>query len=310
MNSKKQLTVFLILLVVFALCVFASYAFFIEDIASTAGIPMPEMGVSNAVLGLINAGISLVFSGLLGLAGYWLARKLGLPGIYREDGDWRGWFAVPLLLGLACGLVFVAGDLLFAPINGFGRMEHPGFPLSILSSLSAGISEEITFRGFVFGLWSLILTGLLKRFNGRTAALWVANGIAALMFGAGHFGTLLALTGAASLAELNPVLIAEILVLNGIVGLVAGQRYMKDGLVAAAGVHFWMDVVFHVVWGGSASSHLPRRGESQRHAFRPETRNAVPVCRLLDRDHPGYTAGGIDCHPVQFSLAPAAPDDR
>jgi hypothetical protein len=24
---------------------------------------------------------------------------------------------------------------------------------------------------------------------------------------------------------------------------------MKDGLVAAAGVHFWTDVVFHVLWG-------------------------------------------------------------
>jgi hypothetical protein len=24
---------------------------------------------------------------------------------------------------------------------------------------------------------------------------------------------------------------------------------MKDGLVAASGVHFWADVVFHVFWG-------------------------------------------------------------
>ena len=51
------------------------------------------------------------------------------------------------------------------------------------------------------------------------------------------------------MAELNPVLIAEIFLLNSLVGLVAGERYMKDGLVAAAGVHFWTDVVFHVIWG-------------------------------------------------------------
>jgi hypothetical protein len=24
---------------------------------------------------------------------------------------------------------------------------------------------------------------------------------------------------------------------------------MQDGLVAAMGVHFWTDVIFHVVWG-------------------------------------------------------------
>jgi membrane protease YdiL (CAAX protease family) len=121
--------------------------------------------------------------------------------------------------------------------------------MSILASLSAGIGEEIAFRGFVFGLWGFLLNWLLKRFHGRTAALWIANGIAALAFGAGHLGTLFALTGVTSLAELNPVLLAEIFLLNGVVGLVAGERYMKDGLVAAAGVHFWTDVVWHVMWG-------------------------------------------------------------
>jgi hypothetical protein len=45
------------------------------------------------------------------------------------------------------------------------------------------------------------------------------------------------------------MLLLEILLLNGIIGIVAGQRYMKDGLVAAAGVHFWADVVFHGIWG-------------------------------------------------------------
>jgi hypothetical protein len=42
--------------------------------------------------------------------------------------------------------------------------------------------------------------------------------------------------------------IGELPSLNGLVGLVAGERYMRDGLVAAAGVHFWADVVWHVVW--------------------------------------------------------------
>ena len=63
---------------------------------------------------------------------------------------------------------------------------------------------------------------------------------------------MLVLTGATSLNELNPVLVLEIFLLNGIIGIVAGWRYMKDGLVAAAGVHFWTDVVFHVIWGAIA----------------------------------------------------------
>ena len=247
--KSKQLTVFITLLGTYALAAFLTYAFFMDQLAVDAGVPMPDMGVSNAVLGLANAGIVIVVYGLLGMAGIWFARKLDLPGIFSENGNWRGWFFIPLGLGLVCGVALVIADMLFAPINGFGRMVHPGFPVSILASLSAGIGEEIVFRGFVFGLWSFILNWLFKRFNGRTAALWIANVIAALGFAASHFGTIMVLTGATSLNELSPVLMVEIFILNGIIGLIAGQRYMKDGLVAAAGVHFWTDIVFHVVWG-------------------------------------------------------------
>lgn len=246
---RKQLTVFFILLGVYALSAFITYTFFLDQLSAMLGVPAPDMGVPDAVLGLANAGIVLVLYGIIGLLGYWFARKLGLPGIFSEDGDWRRWFFIPLLLGLVCGAALVIGDLLFAPINDFGRFPHPGFPASIFASISAGIGEEMMFRGFVFGLWGLLLTWLLKRFNGRTAALWIANIVAALAFGAGHLGTLFFITGASSFAELNPVLLTEMFLLNGIVGLAAGERYMKDGLVAAAGVHFWTDVVFHVIWG-------------------------------------------------------------
>lgn len=247
--KRKQFTVFIILLVIYALAAFLTYTFFVDELAATAGVPMPDMGVPAFVLGLANAGIVLVLYGLLGLAGFWFARKLGLPGIFSEDGNWQRWFLIPLVLGLVCGILLVIGDIVFAPINDFGLMVHPGFPVSILASISAGIGEEIAFRGFVFGLWGLILNWLFKRFKGRTAALWIANLIAALAFGGSHFGAVLVLTGAASLAELSPVLLVEIIVLNGIIGIIAGQRYMKDGLVAAVGVHFWTDVVFHVIWG-------------------------------------------------------------
>jgi membrane protease YdiL (CAAX protease family) len=247
--NRKQLTVFLILLVVYAFCAFATYAFFTDQIAATAGIPMPDMGVSNVVIGLANAGIVIVIYGIVGLIGLWFARKLGLPGVFSEDGNWQRWFLIPLLLGLVCGVIVVIGDILFAPINGFGPMIHPQFPLSIFASLSAGIGEEILFRGFVFGLWGLILNGLFKRFHGRTAALWIGSVIAALAFGAGHLGTVMFLAHASSPAELSPVLLVEMFLLNGIIGLIAGQRYMKDGLVAAAGVHFWTDMVFHVLYG-------------------------------------------------------------
>jgi len=247
--GKKHLTGFFVLIIIYALSAFLTYALFTDQMVEAVGVPMPDMGVSNTVLGLANAGIVLVLYGLLGLSGLWFSRKLGLPGIYKEDGSWRRLVLVPLLLGTLCGLALIIGDQLFAPINDLGHFPHPGFPLSILASISAGIGEEIIFRSFLLGLWALILNCLFKKFNGKIAALWLANLIAALAFGAGHFGTLIAMTNATSLAEFNPILLGEILLLNGIVGLVAGQQYIKSGLIAAIGVHLWTDIVWHVFWG-------------------------------------------------------------
>ncbi len=247
--KHKQRNVFLIMLGIYAASAFLSYTFFLDDLVSVSGMAMPEMELPPYVFGLANAGIVFVVYGLLGLAGYWFAGKLGLPGILNETGNWQRWFAIPLGLGVACGLALVIGDALFAPYNGFGKFMHPGFPGSIFASLSAGIGEEIAFRGFVFGLWGLILNWLMKRIGGRTPALWIANVIAALAFGVSHLPAVVLLTGATTISEISPVALFEILLLNGLIGLVAGERYMKDGLVAASGVHFWTDVVFHVVWG-------------------------------------------------------------
>jgi membrane protease YdiL (CAAX protease family) len=218
--NRKQLTIFLILLMTYAFCAFATYAFFTDQLAATTGVPMPDMGVPNWVVGLANAGIVLVVYGSLGWGGIGFARKLGLPGVFREDGNWQGWFLIPLLLGLVCGVILVIGDLAFAPINNFGRFPHPEFPISILASLSAGIGEEMLFRGFVFGLWGLLINWLLERLNQRTLVPWIANIIAAFAFGAGHLGTLFFLTGASSFSDLDPELLAEVFLLNGIGGLV------------------------------------------------------------------------------------------
>lgn len=250
--KRNQLVALLAALVLYAACAFVSYAFFLDELTAAAGVPVPELGVPSAVLGLANAGLVLVLYGLFGLAGYWFAGRLGLPGIYLEGGGWRVWAGTPLLWGAACGLALILGDALFAPFNGFGPFPHPAFPLSILASLSAGIGEEILFRGFVFGLWATILDWALRRIRNRGVVLWGANLIAALAFGAGHLGVLMAWTGAASLAELNPLLLLEIFLLNGIVGLAAGQQYVRAGLVAAMGVHFWTDVFWHVLWGLAA----------------------------------------------------------
>lgn len=247
---KKQMLVFIVLLLTYALAAFLTVTFFYGQL--TQGLapsdPGAAIGLPNWALGLANAGIILVAYGLFGLTGYWFAKKLNLPGIFRETGNWRGWFWTPLAYGIILGIFLAIVDQFLASTGMTPKFPHPAFPSSILASVSAGIGEEIIFRGFVFGLWAFLLNLALKRWNQTKSALWIANIIAALAFGASHFPAAMILLGVTSPASLPPLIIGEILFLNGVIGLAAGERYMKDGLVAAMGVHFWTDIVWHVIY--------------------------------------------------------------
>jgi len=204
-------------------------------------------------LALANAGLVVVVYGLLGLAGYWLSQRAALPGIYRPGAGWRRWLARPLAIGVGAGLALVVADLAGQRLAGVPGFPHPAFPASILASLTAGIGEEILTRLLVLSLWSVVFTWVLGKLclrrEARRLGLWAANIIAALTFAASHFPSLMLLAGVSSPMALPPIVLAKVVLLNGFVGLLAGEAFIRDGLVAASGVHFWADIVWHVIYG-------------------------------------------------------------
>lgn len=209
--------------------------------ASVAAMPRWQLATGNALFVLIPYG-------LLALAGYWFARRLELSPMFREGAGWRVWVVWPMLLGLGIGVVLVLGDQILARLGLTQGFQHPAFPLSVFASGSAGIGEEIIFRGFVMGLWAFLLKLVLKSGDGRTAALWICNVIAALAFSASHVPATMLLLNVTSVAQIPVSTLIELFLLNGLLGLVAGWKYMRDGLVTAMGVHFWADILWHVVW--------------------------------------------------------------
>jgi membrane protease YdiL (CAAX protease family) len=246
--DRRQWFVFLALLLINALLAFIALAFGLQG-EFLAGQEMPPevANVPAWVLGLANGGMIVVIYGIAGAIGLWLGWKAGLPGVYRAGAGWRNWLWVPMAFGLIVGVLLVVGDRLFATLGRWSGFAHPGFPMSLIASATGGIGEEILFRGFVMGLWAFLLSLLLRR-SGRAAGLWTANAIAALAFAAGHLPTSMVLLNVRSPLELPVVVLAELVVLNSLVALVAGERYMRAGLVAAMGVHFWADIVWHVIW--------------------------------------------------------------
>ncbi len=247
-ERRNQLLVLGVFLAIYAALVFLTYTVFRDALAEMAGGALPISPVPDWVFGLANAALVVVLYALAGLAGFWFARKLGLPGIYRTGAGWGELFWTPLLIGAIAGVLLVLGDRLFVWAGDLPALPHPPFPFSIVASASAGIGEEIMFRGFVMGLWAYLLNLLLRRWRMTGLALWIANVVAALAFAAGHLPTVMVLYNVASPAELPGLLVAEVFVLNTVISLAAGWRYMTSGLVAAIGIHFWADIVWHVLW--------------------------------------------------------------
>ena len=72
--------------------------------------------------------------------------------------------------------------------------------------------------------------------------LWVANVLAAVLFGLGH------LPATAVLLPLTPLVITCAVVLNnGLLGVAFGYLYMTRGLESAMVSHFSADIVLHVL---------------------------------------------------------------
>lgn len=247
-TSAGQVVTLLVLVLLYGGLVFASVLWFpvAQTVPAQALSGQPASYTWQEAL-VFAGGVCLAYA-LLGLAGLWLAGKLDLPGAYRERAGAGALLLQPLFAGLTVGIFFLLVDTVFATQAGWTGFSHPSFPLSLLASASAGVGEEIIFRAFVLGLWAFAFNRLLGRGVVPGVSLWLGNIVAALAFAAGHVPSMMVLVGAESLADVPQVMLAELLVLNGTLGLVAGHHYLRNGLVAAVGVHFWTDVVWHVIW--------------------------------------------------------------
>jgi hypothetical protein len=243
---KKQLKTLAILVSVLAVA--AAINVFMPIPSQLAALQQ-ELPASKPVLALANFGIILTVYGLLGLLGYYLSRKLNWPGVFDKKETWKKLFLRPFYIGSLLGIVLIVGDKIFSKFHSLGAFPHPVFPFSILASLSAGIGEEVLFRLFLLSLWAFILGLFFKKLDKQNVVSWMAIIIAALGFGAGHLPSFMLVYGFSSFVQIPAIIIVEILLLNGIVGIVAGKEFIKYGLVAAIGIHFWTDIIWHVIGG-------------------------------------------------------------
>lgn len=211
--------------------------------------PLQQLPAPKPVLALANAATMLVVYGGLGLVGLRLASRVGFAEIWDSKVSNRERFLLPALIGVGIGGFFILADGIFSQFHTMGPLPHPPFPTSLVVSAIAGIGEEIIFRLFFIPFWVWLISHVILKKGWQDLTFSIVAVLSALAFAAGHIPSVMILLGLDSINALPLELLAELFLLNGILALLAAFFFRKYGFLAAVGIHFWTDVIWHVIYG-------------------------------------------------------------
>ena len=212
-------------------------------------IPQKNLPASLWALALMSAVIIVVFYGTLGWYGLRFSKKIGFANIWDSSVKSKQRFLIPLITGICLGAFFIVIDFVFSGFNKYGPMPHPPFPLSIVASATAGIGEELMFRLFFVSFWVWLVSFVVLKNRFQDEVFWVVSAVSAALFSVAHFPALMYLYGLKSMAEIPTLVMVEVFILNGAISVFAAYYCRKYGFLAAIGLHFWADIIWHGLGG-------------------------------------------------------------
>jgi membrane protease YdiL (CAAX protease family) len=240
LSLKIYIGLIVTLAILAAINVFLSQGVFL----STQTLP-----ASKPVLALANAAIMLILYGGLGFLGLKLSSKLGFADIWDLRVSNKQRFLIPALVGGVIGIFFILADVIFSKFHSLGPIPHPPFPTSLVASVTAGIGEEVIFRLFFISFWVWLISYVILKKRWQNQVFWVVSVFSALAFALGHFPSVMILFGLNTIQGIPFTLISEIILLNGVISIFAAYYFRKYGFLAAVGIHFWADIIWHTIWG-------------------------------------------------------------
>lgn len=210
---------------------------------------IPSNAPPKIVLAFISALSTLIVYGSLGFIGLKLSSKLGFPELWESKLSNQQRLAIPALAGVSLGIFFIVADLIFQQFHDLSGFPHPPFPTSIVASINAAIGEEIIFRLFLipFGVW--LISNMILKGRRQSSIFWFMATVSAVAFALGHLPIAMQIFDLEAISEIPVAIITEMLLLNGILSFLAAYYLKQFGFLAAVSLHFWTDVVWHVIWG-------------------------------------------------------------
>jgi membrane protease YdiL (CAAX protease family) len=242
-TSRSQKTYFLLVLLL-AIC--SSINIFLPQ---GALLGVHELPASKPVIALAAFFIVGIIYGGLGLLGLYLSNRLGIPDICSDSVINYQRFVQPALIGIGIGIFLIISDIVLSHFNSVGHLHHPPFPTSLTASIAAGIGEEIVFRLFFISFWLWLISTLLFKGKGKSTIFWIIIAFSAVGFSLGHLPSIMFSFNYTTVAQIPAMLLFEIILLNSVLSFFAAYYFRKYGFLAAVGVHFWTDVVWHIIYG-------------------------------------------------------------
>jgi hypothetical protein len=258
MKTLINWKVYLILLVATVLATLAVLPYSLE--LQSMGSGQPAAPPTLATLGpqIIQAALIdavLIFLGMI------LMKRIGLGAPILDavtkgeptSGTLRRVLPLSVALGVAATLLIFGLSLAFQPLltRDIGAKAdalrltgpQPAAWKGFLASFSGGIGEEIQLRLFAMSLLAWLGSFISRTLEGRptSAVFWIANILAAVLFGVGHLPTV------ALAVPLTAMVILRTVVLNAVGGVTFGWLYQTRGLESAMVAHFSADIVLHVL---------------------------------------------------------------
>jgi membrane protease YdiL (CAAX protease family) len=234
---------------IITLAILAAINVFLPQGSFIPTLPEQELLAPKPVLALMSAAVMLILYGGLGFLGLRLSQKLGFADIWDSKVSNKQRFLIPALIGAGIGVFFILVDVILSQFHSLGALPHPPFPTSLVASATAGIGEELIFRLFFIPFWVWLISYVILKKRWQNQIFWLVAVFSALAFAFGHFPSVMILFGLNNINEIPLALMSEVILLNGVLSLFAAYYFRKFGFLAAVGIHFWTDGVWHVVWG-------------------------------------------------------------
>jgi len=247
--KKISLSIKIYIALIITLAILAAINVFLPQGSFLPILPEQKLPASKSVLALVNAAIMLILYGGLGFIGLKLSQKLGFAEIWDSKVSNKQRFLIPALVGIAIGTFFIFADAVFSQFHTLGPLPHPPFPTSIVASAVAGIGEEVIFRLFFISFWVWLISYVILKKRWQNQIFWIVAILSAIAFAFGHIPSVMVLLGLNAVNEIPFALMGEIILLNGVLSLFAAYYFRKFGFLAPVGIHFWTDIVWHVIWG-------------------------------------------------------------